>query len=188
MHSTLDRLKGGDRRSIGAANAVADLARKDRRTFDNLAAGLDHENPLVRMRSADALEKASAVHPDWLSAHKRTLLTAMRCEQPEVRWHIAQMAPRLRWRPQQRTRVVSWLVGCLEDESLIVRASALTALAEMTAGDTALKGKLRRLLVQTLASPIPSMRARARKLFGQFPALRVAKGHSATPPKTVNHS
>jgi hypothetical protein len=164
------------------------LARKNRRTFDALVAGLDDEDPLVRMRSADALEKASAPNPDWLLTHKHALLAAMHCPQPEVRWHIAQMAPRLRWRAQQRTRVINWLVGCLDDESLIVRASALAALAEIAASDPTLRARVRKWTLDALASPIPSMRARARKLLRQFPALRAAQARRAPPTKTVNHS
>jgi hypothetical protein len=184
MHKIHDRLKGGDRRSIGAANAVADLARKNRRTFDNLVEGLGDEDPLVRMRSADALEKASAVHPDWLSAHKRALLAAMRCPQPEVRWHLAQMAPRLRWRSRHRSRVINWLARCLSDESLIVRASALEALAEIAASDPNLRARARSWISNALASTHPSMRARARKLLGQYPALR-AQAHNASPTKVA---
>jgi hypothetical protein len=127
------------------------------------------------MRSADALEKASALHPGWLSEHKLALLTAMHSPQPEVRWHIAQMASRLRWPPRQRVRLIAWLIACLEDKSLIVRNSALTALAELAACDPALKAKVRKLLTRAQASPVASTRARARRLLCQFPALQSRK-------------
>lgn len=171
MPSVLHQLKGGDRRSIGAANAAAAKARKSRRVFDELVEGLRDEDPLVRMRTADALEKASVFHPDWLSAHKAALLAAMLSNQPEVRWHVAQMAPRLDWPPRQRARVIAWLTECMEHDSHIVRSSALTALAEMAADDSALQNKVRKLLARAQTSPAASMRARARRLLHKFPTL-----------------
>lgn len=171
MPSLLNRLKGGDRRSTGAADAVAAAACKNRRVFDTLVGGLYDADPLIRMRSADALEKSSAIRPEWLAAHKRALLAAMHCPQTEVRWHVAQMAPRLRWPPQQHAHVIAWLTECLDDESMIVRTSALTALAKIALSNRALKGKVRKLLISAQASTAPSMRARARRLLRQFPAL-----------------
>lgn len=171
MPSVLHRLKGGDRRSIGAANAAAAKARDSRRIFGTLVDGLHDEDPVVRMRSADALEKASVLHPDWLSAHKAALLAATLSDQPELLWHVAQMAPRLDWPPRQRARVIAWLTQSLKHESRIVQSSALTALAEMAAGDPALQNKARKLLAQAQTSRAASMRARARRLLLQFPVL-----------------
>lgn len=171
MPSLLTRLKGGDRRSIGAAEALASAACKSRRVFDLLVGGLGDADPLIRMRSADALEKSSVVRPEWLTAHRSALLAAIHCPQPEVRWHVAQMAPRLRWPPRQRMHVLAWLTDCLDDESIIVRTSALTALAEFAVSDPALRRKVRKLLARAQASPFSSLRARARQLLRRFPAL-----------------
>lgn len=166
-----DQLKGGDRRSIGAADAVALKAQESRRAFDQLVEGLCHEDPLVRMRCADALEKASALRPQRLVGHEAALLAAAHSDQAEVRWHVAQMAPRVQWPPRQRARIVAWLTECLRQKSNILRTTALTALVEMAANDPELRAKSRTLLKQALASRSPSMRARARRLLRQFPTL-----------------
>lgn len=180
MPSVLDRLTGGDLRSIGAADAVALEAREDRRTFDALVGGLGDKDKLVRMRSADALEKASRFQPAWLARHAQALLAATTCPQLEVRWHVAQMIPRLRWQPAHFHQVTNWLVACLDDDSLIVRTSAMTALAELAEGDAALSSRVAKLLVQSLVSPAASVRSRARKLLQEHPRLRSASGCDPT--------
>jgi hypothetical protein len=51
---------------------------------------------VIRLRAADAAEKVTRHHPEWLQPYKRRLLGDLaRVEQPEVRWHVAQMLPRL---------------------------------------------------------------------------------------------
>lgn len=164
-------LHGGNLRSIGAANAVVRHVLRSPRSLPVLVGALAHEEPIIRARAADVLEKVSVHHPEWLFEHKRALQAAMRQEQQEVRWHMAQIAPRLRWAPRQRARIVAWLMECMGHESRIVRACALTALAEMAADDPALRVRVRNLLTKAIASPIASLRARARKLLRQFPVL-----------------
>ena len=53
----LSLLKGGDRRSIGRADRVAEIVSKNRKLFPQLMAGLWSDDDLVRMRAADAAEK-----------------------------------------------------------------------------------------------------------------------------------
>ena len=58
-YAVLDRLRGGDWRSIGRANAVARAVLRRPGTLPELAAGLWHADPVIRVRAADALEKVS---------------------------------------------------------------------------------------------------------------------------------
>jgi hypothetical protein len=67
MEDIILKLAGGDRRSIGRSDEV--LA--DPSLFDVLFKGMLHEDPLVRMRAADAVEKITARHPEYLQPHKR---------------------------------------------------------------------------------------------------------------------
>jgi hypothetical protein len=88
----LGSLKGGDRRSIGRAEEVAAAYRNFAR-FPELIRGLWSEDPLVRMRAADAAEKITRSSPDLLRPHKRELLGLMvEAKQQELRWHLAAMA------------------------------------------------------------------------------------------------
>ena len=83
-------LEGGDRRSIGRADEVARLILKQPRHFRELIACLWHDDPIVRMRAADAAEKVSAKKPRLLDRRKPELLGLLaETEQIELRWHLA---------------------------------------------------------------------------------------------------
>src|ERR1700693_4403633 len=101
----LRELADGDRRSIGKADLVAERILKTPALFDDVVRGFTHVDPVIRMRCADVAEKVSAVHPEWLDRHKRALLSfASTVQEKEVRWHMAQMLPRLGLSPSESRR------------------------------------------------------------------------------------
>ncbi len=55
MSDLLGKLQGGDRRSIGRADEVVADVLNDPALFDDLFQGMLHDDPVVRMRSADAV-------------------------------------------------------------------------------------------------------------------------------------
>ncbi len=63
MPLILRKLKGGDRRSIGRSSEVDADVLADPRLFGALFVGLSVDDPVVRARAADAVEKISTVHP-----------------------------------------------------------------------------------------------------------------------------
>ena len=71
MHQLLRKLTGGDRRSIGNVESVIHAVGKKPALFDVLFGGLSVDDPLVRMRAADAVEKISADQPDLLQPFKK---------------------------------------------------------------------------------------------------------------------
>ena len=70
MPSILEKLQGSDRRSIGRSNEVVAEVLAQPSLFDELFGGLLDADPIVRMRAADAVEKITAKHPDWLKPYK----------------------------------------------------------------------------------------------------------------------
>ncbi len=58
----LSLLEGGDRRTIGRSDEVAAMVSKNPELFPRLVRGLWSEDPLVRMRAADATEKVTRLH------------------------------------------------------------------------------------------------------------------------------
>jgi hypothetical protein len=108
-------LQGGDRRSIGRSDEVAAMVLADPTLFAELFEGLSATDPLVRMRAADAAEKITLQHPKLLKPFKSSLLKNIALiKQQEVRWHVAQMIPRLDCRMQngwKRCRSVLILDG-----------------------------------------------------------------------------
>ena len=121
-------LAGGDRRSIGRSREVVKLVARSPGLIPVLVRGLDHDDPIVRMRAVDALEKVTAGQPALLGRHRRRLLALAGTEtQQEVRWHLAQMLPRLRLAAADRAVAVRVLTEYLADRSRIVQACALAA-------------------------------------------------------------
>jgi len=66
VHALLIKLQGGDRRSIGQVDQVVDNVLGSPSLFGELIGGLFVEDPVIRMRSADAVEKITLVKPDLL--------------------------------------------------------------------------------------------------------------------------
>jgi hypothetical protein len=162
-------LGGSDRRSIGGSDEVAKLVLKQPKLFRELIACLWHDDPIVRMRAADAAEKVSAQNPPLLARYKTQLLGLLaETEQIEVRWHLAQMIPRLQLNSRERQRTAAALRRYLDDRSSIVRTWSLNALAALSQHDATLRSEARQLLEEARRSGTAAMKARARKLLQQF--------------------
>jgi hypothetical protein len=161
----LQKLAGGDRRSIGRSDeVVADLL-ADPALFPLVFEGMLHEDPVVRMRAADAVEKASAQRPEYLQPLKSRLLQEVaRSEQQEVRWHVAQMLPRLDLSAAERETAVAILTGYLDDESKIVKTFSMQALADLAAQDASLRPQVTALVEELTRTGSPAMQSRGRKL------------------------
>ena len=165
----LRKLQGGDRRSIGRSSEVVTDVLADPRLFGALFAGLSVDDPVVRARAADAVEKISVIHPEYLRPYSATLVGELaRCEQKEVRWHVAQMLPRLRWNARERQEVCDILTDYLHDSSSIVKTFAMQALADLTTQAPELRPAVLRQLQKLTVSGTPAMRARGRKLLAEW--------------------
>ncbi len=167
MRDLVRDLSGGDRRSIGNANAVVRDVLRDPELFAAVVEGLSNNDALVRMRCADVVEKVSRAHPEWLRPYKKRLLgiAASACEQ-ELRWHLAQLMPRLDLDKTERRRMEAILLTYLSDKSRIVRTFAMQALADLAIGDPALLRRVSPLIDRLSRTGSPAVRARARKLIG----------------------
>ncbi|RAI37670.1 hypothetical protein, partial [Rhodoplanes roseus] len=123
----------------------------------------------VRMRAADALEKASAKAPDLLRDHEQRLLgCAEDAADPELKWHLARMLPRLVLEARDRAAALDLLQDWLADPGVIVRVEALSAYAALAGTDPALAEVLRTRLDEALATGRPAEKARARQLLREL--------------------
>ena len=165
MNDVLKKLAGGDRRSIGRANEVVADVLHDPTLFEVVFHGMLSDDPIVRMRSADAVEKITTKHPEYLQPHKTTLIQQVaRVEQQEVRWHFAQMVPRLELSDEERAVVVEILLGYLNDQSKIVKTFSMQALADLAEQDASLRSQVIPVLEELARTGSPAMRSRGRKL------------------------
>jgi hypothetical protein len=161
----LRELAGGDRRSIGKADWVVALILKTPPLLEDVVAGFSHDDPVIRMRCADVAEKISVVYPKWLQPHKDALLSfASTVQEKEIRWHMAQMLPRLQLSAVERRRAVALLFEYLEDQSRIVKTWSMHALFQMSEGDSKLRARVIPILRDAVRNGSPAERSRARTL------------------------
>lgn len=162
----LEKLKGGDRRSIGRSDEVAADILKSPELFALAWKGLTNPDAVIRMRCADALEKAASVDPSLLSAFGESLLEiAEKTTQQEVQWHAALMIGRVLWSRESFGRVENILVRWIDTSpSRIVQVNALQALSDLSGRYEDFRHVFDRNLHWALEWGSPALKARARML------------------------
>lgn len=169
------KLEGGDRRSIGRSNEVVADVVAEPKLFGAVFSGLLSGDPVLRARCADAVEKITRGRPEYLRSYRAELVGPLALlDQKEVRWHVAQMLPRIRWSAPERRRVVGILTSYLNDRSSIVKTFAMQALADLARQAPALLPGVERHLRELTVIGTPAMRARGRMLLKKLggPARR----------------
>jgi hypothetical protein len=169
MHPLLKQLEGGDRRSLGNVDQVVQDVRNDPSLFAILIDGLFVDSPLIRMRAADAIEKITRDHREYLHPFKqRLILLTDLTTQQEVKWHLAQILPRLQLKSNEKKTVVKNLFDFLNDRSKIVVTFALQALADFAAEDGILRPRVIRVVEELIETGSPAIKSRSRKLLEQL--------------------
>lgn len=163
--SILDKLRGGDRRSIGRSDEVVEEILGNESIFPIVFDGMLHEDPLIRMRASDAITKATTQRPELIQPYKKKLIQHVsKIDQQEVQWHFAQLVPFLQLSHDEKLHVVDILKNFLSNKSRIVVVSSLQALTELSEDDTKLKPVVVELIQSAMSSGSPSIMSRGRKL------------------------
>jgi hypothetical protein len=103
-------LAGGDRRSLGRVDEVIEAVLARPASFGALFDCLFSGDEIVRMRAGDAIEKVARRRAGLLEPYRERLLSDVTAiEQPSVRWHLAQILPRLELGPRERARAIAIL-------------------------------------------------------------------------------
>jgi hypothetical protein len=159
-------LSGGDLRSAGKSNTIVHSIRTQP-AFDELFLLLFHKDRKVVMRAADAIEKISITKPGFLLKHKFRLLKLLNeAENKELKWHLAQIIPRLPLSEKKTDKVFKIFSGWLMNrtESKIVRVNALQAIADLSIHNRELRKKMMKLISHADFSTAPSLKARLKKI------------------------
>lgn len=167
---TLRRLlEGGDCRSLGHAEDVLAIVKRDPRKIDALMKCLWDSDPCVAMQAADLMEKLSREQPSLLQRYKRELLgLAAETSQQELRWHLAVTIPRLRLTVAESTRFVEILRNYLEDRSSIVKTFAMQGLFDLIGQAPGTREPVTELIRSLTRTGTAAMRARGRHLLKQL--------------------
>ena len=161
----ITHLTGGDRRSIGRADSVAAMVAKNPKLFPKLITGLWDKDSVVRMRSADAVEKVTRENHELLDPYRKELLSLLaETGEQEVRWHLAMMVPRLSLNAEERKLAVSVLSHYLDDRSSIVKTFALQGLADLAEVEPSIWPMVTEILHEARRKGTAAMKARSKKL------------------------
>ena len=165
----LTQLRGGDRRSIGNVDEVVSAVRKKPDLFKQLVKGLFENDPIVCMRAADAMEKLSLDKPEWLQPFKRELIQlAKDSQQQELRWHLAQVIPRLKLTPKETATLTEIFFDYLNDKSKIVVTFAMQALADFVLKGAITSTGVMRAIEKLTQTGSPAIQSRGKKLLAQL--------------------
>lgn len=162
----LQKLTGGDLRSIGRSDEVVAELINNPALFGKVFKGMKSGNPLIRMRAADVIEKVAKVHPEYLMPYKIELINEVtKIDQQEVRWHVALMFTYLELTEAEKAVVLEILLSWLEkSKSRIVKVNCLEALVHIAGKDEKYRHKIAGILEEVIATGSPAMVARAKKL------------------------
>jgi hypothetical protein len=159
-------LSGGDLRSIGKVDSVISKIHSQG-DFDELFHCMFHQDRIVVMRAADAIEKITIDAPSYLAKHKKEILAL--CEtasNKELKWHLALLISRLRLAGKELASawhtLRKWATD--EEESRIVRVNSLQTLFELATRHSPLSKDLEKVFVKLEREDIPSIKARIRIL------------------------
>jgi hypothetical protein len=165
MMTTLDKLRGGDLRSIGRSNEIVADIEENPMLIEKVFLGLHDPDPVLKARAADVIEKATRKKPELLFGHKREIISILEKEkQQEVCWHIAQMIPRLIHTSEEEEVVLHALNNYLSHKSKIVRVSALEALTDLAQRNKSILKEVTETIRFHAETGSPAVQARGRKL------------------------
>lgn len=166
----MQKLRGDDLRSIGKADEVVQDILNDPSLFKELFEGMLNKDPVIRMRSADAIEKVSVKHPEYLQPFKSKLINHLsKIEQQEVRWHVAQMFSYIETSKIERNKIIKILLSYIEtDESKIVKTFSMQTLADFAEKDEQIKPRMINLIKGMIKNGSPAIISRGKKLLKQL--------------------
>lgn len=165
----LKMLRPGDLRMKGASEEVVARICTRPGEMAQLIDCLSESEPALLMRCCDALEKLSRQHIDWLRPYKNDLIKISQSNvQKEVRWHMAQIIPRLDLSTKQAAKAYDVFLIYLNDKSSIVKTFALQALTDLALSHDLHVIETRDMIKKLGKTGTPAMQSRSRKLLEQF--------------------
>ncbi|MCK4322157.1 hypothetical protein KAX08_06540 [candidate division WOR-3 bacterium] len=170
MSQILQKLKGGDLRSFGRSEEVVQDILRNPSLFCKVFEGMLNEDPVVRMRSVDALEKVSSKYPKYLKTYKDRLINEVcKIKQQEVRWHVAQMFSYLELNKEEKEKIIKILSSWIDSEkSNIVKVFSMQTLANLAKKDDNIKKKIVKKFEKIMKTGSPAVVNRGNKLLREL--------------------
>jgi hypothetical protein len=161
-------LIGGHPNSLGRTVEVVDAVLADRSRLDELFACYGSDDPVVRLRTSNALKRVAADRHEWLVPYIDRLIDEVGAlDQPSAQWTLAQLFLGLGtdMTAAQRGRATRLMQRNLEHhDDWIVLNATMETLWRWAAEDADLRGWLKPHLARLAHDPRKSVAGRAKKL------------------------
>jgi hypothetical protein len=178
MNDLLSMLSGGDIRSDGEADRVAEIVLGNPHMIEDLVQGLAVTDEVVRGRSTHALEKIARIRPEWLLDYLDWMIELSKDDPlPMVRWHLAMIFADMAGYENRVDDLVDCLTGLLLDSSVFVRSWTISSLCIIARLYPAHNAGVTQQISKCREDPSTAIRARVRK------ALEVLTDPDAPMPK-----
>lgn len=161
--------QGGDMRSPKGAQIAADYVLENPEFIFEIVKLITCGDKMIQMRAADCLEKISAQNHEILSPIHGEILQIMKIsKQKEVRWHLAQIVPRIVSDEKEIDEIAPILFDYINDTSKIVATFALDALVNFAKKNEKLKDQILPILKDKAQNGNGAIKARAKILLKSF--------------------
>lgn len=161
-------LAGGHPNSLGRTLEVVEAVLADRSRLQELFECYRSKDPVVRLRTSNALKRVDAERHDWLIPLIDSLIDEVGClDQPSAQWTLAQLFLRLgpAMSPGQSARALAVLKRNLEQHNdWIVLNATMEMLFQWSRDRPELRDWLRPHLQRLQKDPRKSVGGRAKKL------------------------
>lgn len=153
-------------RTVHNVDKVVELSLENKSYINVLIVCMVSSNKGLAMRAADALEKIFQKKPDLLKDKVEKLIETLSSNsQKEVRWHIAQILPKLTMNDTQLKQATEvWVDDFYNSKSSIVRTFSLQAMHDVSKNKPLLKSQYNDMLTHALSKGSSAMKARAKLL------------------------
>ena len=150
---------------LGRARAIAEKIGGDKAGVRALVRELFGEDVEVRKRAADVARRITERDGRLLEPYADELaglLEALPVEESRTRWHLGLVVPRVARTRVQRLRVARTMWLLTEDESNVVRCSAVEGMGLLALEETSLKDEAEEMVARYLREGTVAMKNRAR--------------------------
>lgn len=164
--SIVKQLVKGDKRSLTGVTKAIHMISKNPDLIGELLSAVSLETEAYNMRALDTIEKATRDNPVLLKPYKNIFIKKLiQQKQKKIRWHVAQIIPRLKLTNTEQQRIITILINdYLNDSSSIVKVNSLQALADLAISNKKLGTEIKTIVKKASKSKTPALAARAKKL------------------------
>ncbi len=165
---------------LGRARAIADEICGDKAGVRALVRELFGEDVEVRKRAADVARRITEKDARPLERYADELaglLETLPVEESRTRWHLGLVVPRVANTQVQRLRAARTMSLLAEDESNVVRCSAVEGLGLLVLQEPSLRDEAEEMVARYLREGTVAMKSRARGVMRLWARASARRSH-----------